>query len=133
MNQIKQQNVFKLKDGEKIPDNFTGIAINENQSEFYYKEGKLHREDGPAIVLIDGHKEWWVDGEVYAWLCVFTMIKDGIYIKTEKGSYNLCWLTFLTEEGFEKFPLVPGMETTEWFKVSFEMLRQAKIIEATSP
>lgn len=24
---------------------------------------KLYREDGPAIALADGHKEWWLDGE----------------------------------------------------------------------
>jgi len=133
MSQIKQRNIFQLKVGEKIPENFTGIAINENQSKFYYRDGLLHREDGPAREWATGHKEWWIDGEEYTWLCVFTMIKDGIYIKTEKDDYNLYWLTFLTEEGFEKFPIIPGMETDPWFKASVEMLKQAKIIEATSP
>jgi hypothetical protein len=25
-------------------------------------DSKIHREDGPAIIQPDGHKEWWVNG-----------------------------------------------------------------------
>jgi hypothetical protein len=28
----------------------------------WYKDGELHREDGPAIDLIKGHLEWWLGG-----------------------------------------------------------------------
>lgn len=28
----------------------------------WYLNGKLHREDGPAIEHTDGDKEWWLDG-----------------------------------------------------------------------
>ena len=28
----------------------------------YRVDGKLHREDGPAIEHSDGSKEWWVNG-----------------------------------------------------------------------
>ena len=27
------------------------------------RDGKRHREDGPAVEWIDGHKEWWRDGQ----------------------------------------------------------------------
>jgi len=27
----------------------------------YYKDGRRHREDGPAIELIDGHKAWFLN------------------------------------------------------------------------
>lgn len=29
----------------------------------YYKDGQKHREDGPAIELGDGTKEWWIGGQ----------------------------------------------------------------------
>ena len=32
-------------------------------AKFYYLHGKLHREDGPAVELPDGDKEWWVNSE----------------------------------------------------------------------
>jgi hypothetical protein len=30
---------------------------------FYNDQGKLHKEDGPAIIWPDGHMEWWLDGK----------------------------------------------------------------------
>ena len=31
----------------------------------WYHNGKLHREDGPAIEYADGHKEWWLNDQQY--------------------------------------------------------------------
>ena len=31
----------------------------------YYKNGKLHREDGPAIEWYDGTIEWWLNGYLH--------------------------------------------------------------------
>ncbi len=31
----------------------------------YSVEGKLHREDGPAIESLNGDKEWWINGEFH--------------------------------------------------------------------
>ena len=31
----------------------------------WYKDGQLHREDGPAIEYASGKKEWWVNGVEY--------------------------------------------------------------------
>ena len=31
----------------------------------WYKDGTLHREDGPAIIYPDGHQEWWKDGKYH--------------------------------------------------------------------
>ena len=28
----------------------------------FYKGGRLHRDDGPAVIWSDGQKEWWVNG-----------------------------------------------------------------------
>ena len=29
----------------------------------WYKDDKLHREDGPAVVWADGTQEWWREGK----------------------------------------------------------------------
>ena len=31
----------------------------------YRLNGKLHREDGPAVERADGHKEWYVKGKLH--------------------------------------------------------------------
>jgi len=31
----------------------------------WYRDGRLHREDGPAIERSDGTREWYRDGELY--------------------------------------------------------------------
>ena len=37
-------------------------VIYSNGHKFWYKNGKLHREDGPAIVAWNGSKQWWMNG-----------------------------------------------------------------------
>ncbi len=36
-----------------------------NGDKEWYINGKHHREDGPAIELHDGHKEWRINGELH--------------------------------------------------------------------
>jgi hypothetical protein len=49
------------KDGEIHRDD--GPAIKEkNGDEFWYSKGKIHRDDGPAIVLSEGSKFWMKEG-----------------------------------------------------------------------
>lgn len=73
-------------DPAPLPPRFTGILIRTNESTAWYKEGLLHREDGPALIMNDGtkfwyrnglwhrengpavewangHKEWWIEGK----------------------------------------------------------------------
>ena len=37
---------------------YTGIVTVEN-CKMWYVDGKLHREDGPALIYLDGDVEWW--------------------------------------------------------------------------
>jgi hypothetical protein len=53
---------LKVKSTSEVPKNFTGIVEYPNGDKSWYKEGRRHREDGPAIEYQDGHKEWWVEG-----------------------------------------------------------------------
>ena len=36
-----------------------------NGSKEWYRNGKYHREDGPAIEWADGSKYWWLNGKQY--------------------------------------------------------------------
>lgn len=57
-------NRIQVKTTFDIPDNFTGIAINTFQeSTSWYKNGKLHNEDGPAIVnRYHTGNSWYLNG-----------------------------------------------------------------------
>lgn len=46
--------IIKIKDLLKIPKNYTGIAERPDGTKFWYKDGELHREDGPAVEHSNG-------------------------------------------------------------------------------
>ena len=49
-----------------IPLDFTGICKTlDYNAIFYYKNGKPHREDGPAIIEQCGDKYWYLNGEFH--------------------------------------------------------------------
>lgn len=50
-------------EGNEIP--FTGKIRNKNGDLCYYKDGNLHREDGPAVEFLNGTKEWYLKGKLY--------------------------------------------------------------------
>ena len=80
---------MKVKESNEIPKNFTGIiewasdgtkqwfkegkrhredgpAIEHSDgSKYWYKNGMYHREDGPAVEYADGYKEWWIEGNLH--------------------------------------------------------------------
>ena len=39
------------------------VKVDNNGNKRWYSNGKLHREDGPAIECADGDKEWWINGK----------------------------------------------------------------------
>ena len=149
---MKPDKVIKINDSLEVPNDFTGIAEYSNElkqwykegklhridgpaveysngtkiwykegkrhrengparehsngGKEWYKEGKLHRIDGPAVEYSNGEKEWWVDGQEFFEKIDIT---NKLSLKKEKGKYGLEWLRFLTEEGVEEFPIIPGM------------------------
>jgi len=56
-------NIIKVKSWSEIPINYTGIIEWENEDKCWLKNGKRHREDGPAVVWSDGNKEWFKNGK----------------------------------------------------------------------
>lgn len=135
----KTVKIIKVSFYHEIPNNFTGIVEYPSQTKVWLKEGKRHREDGPAVIYSGGGNQWWIDGNWYpftgpvyiqnsngtfsnAGTTAESLIQTSIYLGKEKGRYNLEWLRFLTEEGIEEFPIIPGMELDKNFKNSFEKL-----------
>jgi len=55
-----------IAEANKIPKNFTGMAEWPNGDKFWYKEGNLHRENGPAIEYADGNKFWYLNDVQYS-------------------------------------------------------------------
>ena len=53
-----------LKDG-KIVILEDAFLTNGGRGIYYLKNYKLHRTDGPAVILPDGTKEWWIHGHQY--------------------------------------------------------------------
>jgi hypothetical protein len=37
------------------------VKVNENKTTRWYLNGKVHRENGPAVVYADGTKEWYLN------------------------------------------------------------------------
>lgn len=44
-------------------ENINGTSIDFYGNKFWYKNGKLHRIDGPAVESQSGYIEWWLNGE----------------------------------------------------------------------
>ena len=41
------------------------VRVYKNGDKYWYKEGKCHRIDGPAIEYFNGNKSWWIEGEEF--------------------------------------------------------------------
>jgi hypothetical protein len=39
------------------------VKVYDNGNKFWYLNGKLHREDGPAVEYADGNKAWFLKGK----------------------------------------------------------------------
>jgi hypothetical protein len=41
------------------------VKVYPDGSKYWYLNGKLHCEDGPAIYRADGSKSWWLNGKLH--------------------------------------------------------------------
>jgi hypothetical protein len=62
---VEELKILKLKSGEVVPRNYTGCVEYNNGTKAWYKEGKLHREAGPAVEYADGIKFWYCEGKCH--------------------------------------------------------------------
>lgn len=54
-----------------VPENFTGVARTQSGNYFWFKNGKRHREDGPAVIWKEGDVGWRLDGRIVSEIEVF--------------------------------------------------------------
>jgi hypothetical protein len=61
---MKKDQIINLRD---MPNGYTGKAIGASGMVFWYSEGFIHREEGPAIIHPDHptKSEWWLYGIKY--------------------------------------------------------------------
>jgi len=63
---VADMNIIKFPRLYNVPKDFTGhCVITSANANCYYKNGVLHREDGPAYEKNDGHKEWHLNGKLH--------------------------------------------------------------------
>jgi hypothetical protein len=143
---LKREAFYWYKEGKL--HRIDGPAIEyKNGTKFWYLKGLRHREDGPAVEYSDGRKEWfqngirhridgpaieypnariawYIEGEEFYATKLFSLIKNSIFLeKKQNGKYNLDWLLFLTDKGFEEFPIISEMESNVCFKIALSQIR----------
>jgi hypothetical protein len=119
---------IKIKDLSEIPENFTGIVHFLSETKEWYKEGKLHREDGPAVEypsgtkewykegkrhreegpaceFSNGYKQWWLESECYSHI----NLNDYIILDYYEGKCNLMWYKLLNKDKIIECPDIPGL------------------------
>jgi hypothetical protein len=42
-----------------------GLYVDEDGTKYWYLNGKLHKEDGPAVEYVDGTKHWCLNGKLH--------------------------------------------------------------------
>ena len=84
------------------------LRCHSNGNKFWYLDGKLHREDGPAIEYADGIKKWFICGKHHR--------EDGPAIERPNGNHEwyLNDIEYSEEEHQKK--LNPAKEILETFK-----------------
>lgn len=96
---------IKISHWTEVPIDFTGIVEYKYGPKYWYKQGKPHREDGPAIERTDGSKEWWVEDKQYFQI----IINDFVVLDYYKGEYNLIWYKLLNEDKIIDYPDIPRL------------------------
>ncbi len=121
-------NIIKANHSSEIPKNFTGIVEWPNRTKYWYKEGNLHREDGPAIDYLDKEKHWYKegkrhreDGPAVELICgtkrwyledknqEMVSLRKYIILDYYKGKYNLMWYKLLDKNKILDIPNIPGL------------------------
>ena len=60
------------------------LTTDEYGNKFWFKNGKRHREDGPAIEYANGDKFWFINGKCHR--------EDGPAVELNNGTYFEYWL-----------------------------------------
>ena len=104
---------IKIKDWREIPNNYTGIIEYGHGIKEWFRNRRLHREDGPAVIQNDGYKEWWLDGKIIWDSSDKFDLKNYIVLSKEqhpKYPTVQVW-KFLSKDKVQELVVIPGMES----------------------
>ena len=103
---------IKVKNLNEIPRDYTGIIEYADGEKEWRKNGRFHREDGPAYIRKDGYKSWYLDGTC-VWQSGYRRdLRNKIILsKTKHPEYPLVqiWKILDKDKVYEKI-IIPGME-----------------------
>jgi len=54
----------RIQRSEGVNEMRNGLVVDDGVQR-WYKDDKLHKEDGPAVVWADGTQEWWREGKLH--------------------------------------------------------------------
>jgi hypothetical protein len=96
------------------------VEVYEDGDKHWYLNGKLHREDGPAVERSDGHKSWYLNGKRHR--------EDGPAIEWSDGDKFWCLNDeYLTEEEFNE-RMTPTVEMT-MAQISEALGKNVKVVK----
>ncbi len=105
-------NTIKAEDWDGIVESYTGIIEWEDGERHWFKNGKRHREDGPAIIGYNGYKEYRLDG---IFICSsfsnFDLTNCVMVSKEPHPEYSTVQVwKYLDKNGIQEQIVIPGME-----------------------
>jgi hypothetical protein len=83
------------------------MRVESDGSERWYLNGKLHREDGPAVILANGTKGWYLNGELHR--------EDGPAIERTYGTKEWYLNGKLHRGDGPAVEWMSGTKTKEWY------------------
>jgi len=105
-------NMIKVKYSNEIPEDYTGVVRREDGTIFWFKGGKVHREDGPARIYNDVFKVWRLEGK-FIWDSYkkLDLTNEIILSKTKHPEYPTVQVWRILDSGkvYEQI-IIPGME-----------------------
>ena len=105
-------NMIKLKILGGLPEEYTGLVEWEDGDKGWYKNGNLHKEEGPARIHKDGYKSWWLDGNcIWSSYNKLYLTNQIILSKIKRPEYPTvqAW-KILGPNGLREQIIIPGME-----------------------
>jgi hypothetical protein len=96
------------------------VRVYTNGTKSWYLNGKLHRENGPAVEDSNGNKYWWLNGQLHR--------EDGPAVEYSNGDKEW-WLNGedLTEEEFNE-RMTPTVEMT-MAQINEALGKNVKVVE----
>ena len=89
----------------ETPKNFTGIVEFSSGTKCWFKDGKFHREDGPAIEYPNGVSYFYFEDKGYNEI----NLKDYVVLDHYQGKYGIMRYKLLAEDGIIEYPDIPGL------------------------